>query len=163
MLLELPPSWVRTSILAAMLAAPGLMLVRRRLAQRVSGSTAKMPIVLSSIFLLGIYQGMIGIGFGTFLVIALALLGATYLESAKSMTLINLATVVTASLVFTSAGAVNYQYSLPLLVSLAAGGWLGAHLALAKGSRFVEAMTAIAVLALLVKLIFFSSNNVRLV
>lgn len=153
-LLQLSASSVHALILIATLVALGLMLVRKRVGQMISDSVAKNPFALIYIFLLGIYQGIIGIGFGTFLVITLVLFGASFLESAKSMTFINLATVITSSLVFISAGTINYQYGLPLLAALAAGGWVGAHFALAKGSRFVEVMTIIAVLALMAKLVF---------
>lgn len=105
-------------------------------------------------FLLGIYMGFFGAGFGSFAIIALILLfGLTFIESAALMTIINFFGIVVAVIVFAYNKVIDYKIGIPLLLSIAVGGWIGAHIAVLKGNKWIKALFIIITTALIIKLI----------
>lgn len=102
---------------------------------------------------IGAYDGLLGPGTGTFLVIALvSVLGYAFLPASAIAKVINVATNVGALLYFAPHGVV--LWGLGLIVGLAnvAGGYLGARMAIARGSGFVRLVLVVVVGALLVRL-----------
>ena len=68
-------------------------------------------------FIVGIYGGFYGAGAGTFLFYILILcFGETFMESAGTHELANLAFSVTAAAIFAYNGVINYTWTVPLFI-----------------------------------------------
>ena len=101
----------------------------------------------------GLYDGALGPGTGSFFVFALvSLLGYRFLEASAKAKLANFATNLAALVVFIPAGAVAWRVGLALGVANLAGGYLGARTAVSKGAGFVRAVFVVVVGAFVVKL-----------
>ena len=104
---------------------------------------------------IGFYDGLIGPGTGTFLVIALvALLGYDFLMASAQAKIVNFATNLGALLLFIPLGAVLWPLGLIMGLANVAGSLLGARMAIARGARFVRVLFLVVVAALVVKLGF---------
>jgi uncharacterized membrane protein YfcA len=102
---------------------------------------------------IGFYDGALGPGTGSFLVFALVgVLGYGFLEASGKAKLANLATNVAALLVFLPQGAVVWQAAAVLMTCNVAGGYLGARLAVARGSRFIRVVFIAVVGAFVVRI-----------
>lgn len=102
---------------------------------------------------IGTYDGVMGPGTGTFLVISLvAFIGLDFLEASAQAKIINFATNVGALLLFIPLGAVVWKTGLFLAAANALGAFLGARTALAKGTKFIRLLFVIVVAALIIKL-----------
>lgn len=90
-------------------------------------------------FVIGVYDGVLGPGTGSFLVFALVgLMGYDFLQASAKAKLANLATNVGALLLFVPTGAVLWDVGLMMGACNLLGGYLGARTAVARGSRFVR-------------------------
>ncbi|MDO4919568.1 TSUP family transporter [Kocuria sp.] len=102
---------------------------------------------------IGCYDGVMGPGTGSFLVIGLvSLLGYSFLAASAKAKIVNLATNLGALVVFTAHGSVLWGLGLVLGLSNMAGGYLGARTAVARGSSFIRAVFFVVVAVLIVKL-----------
>lgn len=102
---------------------------------------------------IGFYDGMIGPGTGTFLVIALvALLGYDFLQASAKAKIVNLATNAGALLLFIPHGSVLWGLGLILAAANVAGSYLGSRMAISRGTKFIRIVFLVVVLALIVKL-----------
>lgn len=104
---------------------------------------------------IGFYDGVLGPGTGTFLVISLvAFLGHDFLQASARAKIVNFATNLGALLFFIPLGAVLWPLGLAMGAANIAGSLLGSRMALARGARFVRVLFLIVVAALIVKLGF---------
>ena len=88
---------------------------------------------------IGFYDGVLGPGTGSFLVIGLVgLLGYSFLAASASAKLANWATNLAALVVFVPMGAVVWQVGLVAGAGNLVGGYLGARTAIGRGSGFVR-------------------------
>ncbi len=102
---------------------------------------------------IGFYDGLVGPGTGSFLVIALvAVLGYAFLEASAKAKIVNAATNLGALVVFGLAGAPVWRLGLIMGVANIAGAYLGARMAVARGSGFVRVVFLVVVGALVVRL-----------
>lgn len=102
---------------------------------------------------IGAYDGLLGPGTGTFLVLALvSVLGYAFLPASAIAKVINLATNAGALLFFIPQGYVLWGLGLVIGAANLAGGYLGARTAIARGSGFVRVVLVVVVGALLVRL-----------
>lgn len=102
---------------------------------------------------IGFYDGLIGPGTGTFLVITLvALLGYDFLQSSAKAKIVNLATNLGALLLFIPHGAVLWAFGAILAVANVAGSYLGSRMAIARGSKFIRVVFLLVVIGLIGKL-----------
>lgn len=101
----------------------------------------------------GLYDGLVGPGTGTFFVIALvAVLGYGFLEASALTKLANLTTNVAAITVFTLSGHILWSVALCMAVANLCGGLLGARTAVRRGNAFVRKVFLMVVGALALKL-----------
>ena len=99
---------------------------------------------------IGFYDGMVGPGTGSFLIIVLvAGLGYSFLNASVTAKIVNLGTNVAAILVFGAAGSILWTVGLLMAVANMTGAFVGARTALTRGSRFVR-VVFLAVVALLI-------------
>lgn len=104
---------------------------------------------------IGFYDGMIGPGTGTFLVIALVgVIGYDFLQASATAKIVNFATNLGALLLFIPAGAVIWPLALVLAAANVAGSYLGSRMAIAKGTGFIRVAFLCVVAVLIVKLSF---------
>lgn len=123
-------------------------------AARARAGSGRMVRCLALGAAIGFYDGMLGPGTGSFLLIGLILLvGMETLTAAAMSKAVNLATNVGALVVFALVGAVEWRLGLVMGAANMCGGWLGARTASRLGPRFVRAALVVVVLALLVRLL----------
>lgn len=102
---------------------------------------------------IGAYDGLLGPGTGTFLVLALVgLLGYAFLPASAIAKIINLATNAGALLFFIPHGAVLWQLGLMVGAANLVGAYLGARMAIRRGSGFVRIVLVLVVTGLLIRL-----------
>lgn len=102
---------------------------------------------------IGFYDGMIGPGTGTFLVISLVgVIGYDFLRASATAKIVNFATNLGALLLFVPTGAVIWPLALVLAVANVAGSYLGSRMAIAKGTTFIRLAFLVVVGVLIVKL-----------
>lgn len=102
---------------------------------------------------IGFYDGLIGPGTGTFLLMALTgILGMDFVSASAAAKIVNTATNLGALLVFAITGHVLWLLGLGLAVCTVLGAQLGSRMALRRGSGFVRIVLLIVVAALLLRL-----------
>ncbi|WUI00485.1 TSUP family transporter [Spirillospora sp. NBC_00431] len=101
------------------------------------------------------YDGLVGPGTGTFLVVAFtALLGMDFVNASATAKIINAGTNLGALVVFAVQGHVLWTIGLAMGVANIAGAQVGARMAINRGAGFVRAVLLCVVTALVVKLGF---------
>lgn len=96
--------------------------------------------------IIGFYDGFIGPGAGSFLVLAfITLLGFDFLRASAHAKFVNLATNLGSATFFLLSGKILFKIAIPMAVCNAAGGFLGARLALLKGNAFIRIFFLIVV------------------
>jgi uncharacterized membrane protein YfcA len=89
--------------------------------------------------IIGFYDGFIGPGAGSFLVLAfISLMGFDFLKASANAKMVNLATNLGSILFFVGSGRILYHIAIPMALSNAVGSVIGARLAIAKGNRFIR-------------------------
>jgi hypothetical protein len=102
---------------------------------------------------IGAYDGFFGPGTGTFLILVLvAFLHRPLSRATADAKVVNFGSNVAAVAVFASRGSVLWSVALPMAGAQLLGGFLGAHLAVRRGDRFIRAVVLAVVLALVVKI-----------
>lgn len=102
---------------------------------------------------IGVYDGALGPGTGSFLVFALVgLLGYAFLEASAKAKIVNFATNLGALAVFVPGGHVMWTVAAVMAVANAAGGWTGAHTAVRLGSGFIRGVFVVVVGAFIVRI-----------
>ncbi len=102
---------------------------------------------------LGFYDGIFGPGTGSFLVFLLVgLLGYSFLQASAKARIVNIGTNIGALIVFIPQGAPMWLLGLAMGACNIAGGWLGAHTAIRRGSAFVRLVFLTVVGGLILKL-----------
>lgn len=103
--------------------------------------------------LIGVYDGALGPGTGSFLVFALVgLLGYAFMQASAKAKIANFATNLGALVIFIPAGAVMWKVGLLMGLGNLAGGYLGARTAVAQGGGFVRIVFVVVVGAFIVKI-----------
>lgn len=102
---------------------------------------------------IGFYDGVLGPGTGSFLMLGMvSLMGYSFLQATAQTKIVNAATNLGALVLFAVAGEQVWVLGLMLGVANMAGGYLGARTALARGSGFIRWMMVLIVSALILKL-----------
>ena len=103
--------------------------------------------------LIGLYDGLLGPGTGSFLVMALVgVIGYAFLPASALAKIVNLATNFGALLFFVPAGHVVWGVGLMVGAANLVGAYIGARMAVAKGNRFVRVAFVVVVAALILRL-----------
>ncbi len=103
----------------------------------------------------GAYDGFLGPGTGSFFVILLVgVLGYGFLEASAKAKIANVATNLSALLVFAAHGSVLWTLGLAMGAANLVGGFIGARTALRQGNGFVRKVFLVVIGALIVKLAY---------
>ena len=101
---------------------------------------------------IGLYDGFIGPGAGSFLIIAfISFLGYDFLRASAYAKFVNVATNFGSIVLFAITGKIIYAIALPMAVFNAAGGWTGSRLALLKGNKFIRIFFLVVVCLTIVR------------
>lgn len=139
---------VAVAVMVTLRPQIGTGLVRDRPSRRRT-----VIVVLGSAAVIGFYDGILGPGTGTFLIISFAtLLGTGFVRSAAMAKVINLGSNLGALVFFAATGHVWWSLGLTMAVCNVAGAVLGSRTALARGAGFVRAVLLIVVLVMVVRL-----------
>ncbi len=104
-------------------------------------------------FGIGLYDGLIGPGTGTFLILAFgAFLGRTLVVSSGNAKLVNLASNVASGILFFLSGKVWIALAIPAACCTIAGGWLGSHLAVKNGAKVIRPVLFVVLAILFAKI-----------
>lgn len=149
------PSVLRPMILILLLLAGALVLFvhpRGGPVARAAGRHATLGMAAAALTI-GAYDGFFGPGTGTFLIVAfVAVAGRTLARASADAKVVNFASNLAAALLFAWHGVVRWEISLPMAGANLAGGFLGAHLAVRRGDRFIRGVVFVVVLALIAKI-----------
>jgi len=153
---QVPRSAFEPIVLVALVLVGGYVLLRPQLgaatALRYAGHR-HLAAALAVGFVIGFYDGALGPGTGSFLVIALVgLLGYSFLEASAKARLANWATNLGALALFVPQGAVLWKVGLVMGGCNLVGGYVGARVAVSRGARFVRAFFVAVVAAFVVRI-----------
>jgi uncharacterized protein len=102
--------------------------------------------------LIGFYDGFIGPGAGSFLILAfVSLLGFDFLKASAHAKCVNLATNFGSIIFFSLSGKILLSIAIPMAVANALGGMTGARLALLRGSAFIRIFFLIVVTGTIIR------------
>lgn len=102
---------------------------------------------------IGFYDGLIGPGTGSFLIIAMVtLLGYSFLDASAKSKIVNLATNFGALMFFLPNGSLLWGLGLVLGLANMVGGYVGSRMAITQGSKFIRIVFLVVVGALIAKL-----------
>ncbi|SCF19770.1 hypothetical protein GA0070564_10454 [Micromonospora mirobrigensis] len=154
---SVPASAYRPVVLVVLLSVALFVLLRPRVGVVARPDRRTRVRVVVAVLVAGVgialYDGLIGPGTGTFLVVAFtALVGADFLHGSAMAKIVNAGTNLGALVVFGVTGHVWWLLGAAMAVCNIAGAVLGARMALRRGSGFVRVVLLVVVLALVVKL-----------
>ena len=88
---------------------------------------------------IGFYDGFIGPGAGSFLVLAfIGMMGFDFLKASANAKFVNMATNLGSIIFFMIKGKIIYTIALPMAICNALGGIVGARLAILRGNTFIR-------------------------
>lgn len=151
-----PSGTLRPVILVALVVVLVLTLRRPALGEveqlRLTPRTQRR-VALAAGFAIGAYDGAVGPGTGTFLVILLvAVIGQSFLHASATAKAVNTATNLAALLLFGLGGHVLWGLGALMALANLAGAQVGAALAIRKGSRWVRRVFLVVVTLLVLRL-----------
>lgn len=112
------------------------------------------PLVLVIGLIMGSYDGFFGPGTGTFLVLAFTTLcGFSMITASGNAKVVNLASNIAAVVVFLLNGKVAFAIGIPAAICAVAGNYLGAHLAIKNGAKFIKPIIILVIGLLFIKVI----------
>jgi uncharacterized protein len=129
-------------------------------------TTRKSPakeLIYGGLFALfiGFYDGFIGPGAGSFLVLFfISVLGFDFLKASAHAKFVNVATNTGSIIFFAGTGHILYHYAIPMAFCNFFGSLLGARLAILKGNRFIRIFFLLVVAGTIIRFgydIFFKS------
>lgn len=109
-------------------------------------------LAISMSIVLGFYDGFIGPGTGSFLVLGfVSVLGFDFLHASANAKMVNLATNFGSICLFVLKGKIIWAIAIPMAICNAFGGWIGAKLAIKKGNGFIRVFFLIVVIGTLIR------------
>ncbi|HQV01008.1 MAG: sulfite exporter TauE/SafE family protein [Bacteroidia bacterium] len=117
-------------------------------------STVSKPVLWAGLIgmIIGFYNGYMGPGTGSLLVFAyISILKHDFLHASASAKVINFFTDLSTIIYFIFIDAIAYKIAIPMAICNVAGGYLGSHLAIAKGSAFVRVFFMILMIVLILR------------
>jgi uncharacterized membrane protein YfcA len=106
-----------------------------------AAKTPRKEFIYGSIFalIIGFYDGFIGPGAGSFLVLFfISVLGFDFLKASAHAKFVNVATNTGSIIFFAGSGHILYHYAIPMAVCNFLGSLMGARLAILKGNKFIR-------------------------
>lgn len=104
--------------------------------------------------LIGFYDGLIGPGTGTFLILLFCgILGMDMLKAGGCAKIANLASNVASVLVVLRGGQIVYAVAIPAMAAAMAGNWVGSRIAIKGGAKRIRSVIYVVLALLFVRII----------
>lgn len=158
--LQLNPDTLKAFLLAALPVVAVILLTRHHFgeddaAPKPMGSVRLAVISFFIGLVIGGYDGIVGPGTGTFLILAYTgILGYNLKISSGCAKVVNLASNLASTVGFLLGGKILFLVALPAMACNIAGNFAGSFLAIRFGSRFIRPVMIIAILLLFGKLFY---------
>jgi len=111
---------------------------------------------------IGFYDGFIGPGAGSFMVVFfISVLGFDFLKASAHSKLLNVSTNLGSILYFSGSGHILYQYAIPMALCNFTGSLIGSRIAILKGNKFIRIFFLIVVAGTIIRFgydIFFKRS-----
>jgi uncharacterized membrane protein YfcA len=151
------PAVLRPVLMALLSGVLVYTLMRPALGARASAAAEKQPDTSGFYFasaIFGFYDGFFGPGAGSLMMFALVRwFGYDFVRAAATTKVLNVFTNTGALVLFAWTGNVIYAMALPMAACNLVGGFLGAHFAIRRGSRFIRLIFLVVAGALLGKVL----------
>ncbi|WP_423364148.1 sulfite exporter TauE/SafE family protein [Mycoplasma sp. P36-A1] len=134
-----------------------LMMFNKKIVSNKKVSFSKKKIfVISAIIglVIGLYDGFIGPGTGTFLIIAFSLCGLSMLEAGGNAKIINLITNLISFIIFFFNGIIIWWLAIPCIITNIIANYFGSKLAIKNGEKIIRPVLIFVMLLLAAKIIF---------
>lgn len=156
-MLHLSAQWLQPIIIAALIGTILFVCFRGNTIGSVNtyrGETKKnLVLAMIAAAAIGFYDGFIGPGTGTFLIVAFASLGFDFITAAGNAKALNLMSNVTSFVLLIYYGKIWYSYGIAMAICLFAGAYFGSRLAIRSGTAFIRAIMLAVTGILIIKLI----------
>jgi len=153
--LNMSPEGAKKVVSTLMLFMLGAIFMLKHRTRVKAGKTNHFYIALAVTFAIGVYEGMVGGGSGILTRAFLTLLlGWPILEAAAATLAMSFPASLVSSSIFIAKSTIDYGLLLPMLAGGILGAYAGTHLAVRKGTKWMERLFYVAVTALLIKLMF---------
>ncbi|EQK46874.1 sulfite exporter TauE/SafE family protein [Paraclostridium bifermentans] len=121
--------------------------------ENLSNENIKKGIIMA--FALGFYDGFFGPGTGTFLTFAfIKIYGFDFLHASANTKILNFTSNFTALILFMFSGQILYKVAIFYAISMVLGGYIGAKVAINKGSQLIKPIFLFMALAVAIKLLY---------
>jgi len=150
------PNVFKNLVAVVILGVGVLVIVNKKfgLEDRYPGLSGKvLALTLPGTLIVGLYDGFIGPGTGTFLMFLFTLAGFNLVRSSGNAKAINFATNAGAFIFFLLGGKMIFWIGLPMGAANAMGAYVGARMAMLRGSAFIKVIYALIVLLVSARLL----------
>lgn len=158
MLLQIIPEKTMRIIVIAAIPLVALIVLRRKnslVAKKLLPEKYILPASFLTGLFIGFYDGLVGPGTGTFLILLFTLvLGLEAVKSSGTAKIVNLASNVAALATLIASGHVLYLLGLPAALCAMAGGYLGSGMTIKRGAGFIKWMLVGVLVLLLAKMVW---------
>lgn len=154
-MLHLSADWLQPIIILALIIAAVVVFTQRRLGSTTTypGETKKtLWQSIAVAFCIGIYDGFIGPGTGTFLIITFAMIGFDFIIAAGNAKILNLISNVTAFILLVYSEKILYAYGIAMAVCIFLGAYFGSRMAIHRGTGFIRRIMLVVTIVLIGKL-----------
>ena len=154
---SLPPLYVKPIIIVLLVCVTLFVVFEKDWGEinRTSAVAGKALYICMAFALgIGVYDGFIGPGTGTFLIMGFIFTGFDFLHASANAKILNFTSNLASLIVFFYLGHVNIKYGLATGVGQIIGAYLGSHLAIAKGSSLVRVVFLSVTTVMLLKLVY---------
>ena len=149
-MLHLRSEWLQPIIIIALIAAAVFVFTQRQLGavSTYRGNTRRNVLAALAMALgIGFYDGFIGPGTGTFLIVGFAALGFDFVTAAGNAKILNLMSNMTAFVLLVWWGQILYVYGIAMALCIFIGAFFGSRMAIRRGTGFVRlVMLAVTVI-----------------
>ena len=164
LLILIPDVYVKLGMILALPLVAIVVLKNKDLSTRASliGERWSLPACFSIGLSVGIYDGLVGPGTGTFLILAYVMfLGEEALTASGTAKLVNLGSNFGALITLITTGNILYALALPAAAFGIAGNLVGSNLAIKKGASFIRKLLLVILALLLIKLLIDLLPEIR--
>jgi uncharacterized protein len=156
--LEFDDRFVKGLVIVVMVAMTLYVLARKRFGaeNRFGGATARAVAIGAVVALaVGFYDGFLGPGTGTFLIFAfVGLLRFDFVRAAAHGRVLNFASNLSALVLFALHGRVDYLVGLPMMAAMLVGAYIGSHVGMRHGARWIKPLFVAVSAGLLLRLLW---------
>lgn len=155
--LRVDGTWIRYFVAVAMVGITLFVLFRRRFGQVNHYAGLRPATVAASVafaLAIGFYDGILGPGTGSFLLFAfVGVHRFDFVRAAGHARVLNFASNAAALAFFAIQGRVDYAVGLPMMGAMVAGAYVGSHVGLKHGDRWIKPLFVAMTLVLFLRVL----------